>query len=156
MVISPLLYSILGIGISLIFKDLKQFRKEILSFLIEISSVLLITFILGKIFTLPTSNEIAKSVIADRLDYFFVALASGIASTFSLFGPNKQKRLVGVAIAVALIPPIVLLGISISEGDSIVLRQSLETVSTNILGIILGSSITVGILRVFGKGQVKH
>lgn len=155
MVISPLLYSILGIGISLLFKDFKQFGKEILSFLIEISLVLLTIFILGKLFTTPTSNEIARSVISDRLDYFFVALASGIASTFTLFGPNKQKNLVGVAIAVALIPPIVLLGISISEGNGIVLRESFETVFTNILGIILGSTITLGLLKILSSKKVE-
>ena len=46
-------------------------------------------------------------------DYFLVALFSGLAGTYAFFAPKIHLALTGIAISVALIPPVVMLGVGL-------------------------------------------
>jgi len=147
MVISPLLYSIIGVASSIFFFDLKQLLKELFSLLLEIGSILLIVFLFGKLFDLQLSTEIIDRIGGSNIDYFLIAFFSGIAGAFSLYWPKAEKSLVGVAISVALIPPIVLCGIGLAQADNSVILASMSIVLTNLCGIGLGSLLLLIILR---------
>ena len=147
MVISPLIYSIIGIATSLFFFDFKQLLKEIFSLLLEISLILFIIFIFTKLFEVNISTEITDRIDASYLDYFFIAFFSGIAGSFSLFWPKIKQSLVGIAISVALIPPIVLCGIGLAQLDTAIIVTSANIVLLNLLGIGLGSLLLLIFLK---------
>ena len=62
MVISPMLYSILGVSASLFFLDFRQLFNEIISLILEIFTVLLIVFSLSQLFKFQISTEIIDRV----------------------------------------------------------------------------------------------
>lgn len=148
MVISPLLFSIVGVASSLFFGDMKQLSKEFLSLFLEISLILLIIFILGKIFNVEMGSEISTRINTPLRDYFLVAFFSGMVATFSLFWPKFKKSLVGVAIAIALIPPIVLVGIGLTNFDITMITSTAKIVVINLLGVVLGSILLLSFLKI--------
>jgi uncharacterized hydrophobic protein (TIGR00271 family) len=151
MVICPMLYSVIGIASSLFFSDYKQLLKELSSLLIEIFSIMLILVVLGNIFSVESNTEISTRIYSQPLDYFFVAFFSGIAATFSIYWPKVKESMVGIAISVALIPPLVLCGIGLAQLDMELLKDSSLIVLTNILGIVLGSLVVLLSLKLLAQ-----
>jgi len=154
MVISPMLYSVIGIASSLFFVDMKQFVKEIISLILEIIVVVMVVSIFGNIFSIEANTEITTKLYTKPIDYFFIALFSGIAGCFAIYWPKIEEVLVGIAISVALIPPIVLLGIGIAQLDIEVITYSSVIVLINIIGIVSGSLLLLFFLKIF-QNRVK-
>jgi len=92
---------------------------------------------------LRKSYERVKQYSLLDIDYFFVAFLSGIAGCFSIYWPKTRESLVGIAISVALIPPIVLLGIGLAQLDKEIIYSSSTIVLINIIGIIIGNLFTL-------------
>jgi uncharacterized hydrophobic protein (TIGR00271 family) len=70
-----------------------------------------------------------------------IALASGIAAAYAMSRPNLFSALPGVAIAAALVPPIATSGITLAHGDYARGGGALLLFVTNMVTIILGTSI---------------
>lgn len=70
-----------------------------------------------------------------------IALASGSAAAYALGRPNLFSALPGVAIAAALVPPIATSGIAFSHGDISKAVGALLLFVTNMVVIILGTSL---------------
>ena len=86
----------------------------------------------------------ALSEIADRLStvptfYFIVAFLSGLAGTFAFFWPGIVEALAGIAISVALVPPVVMLGIGLAEFNVPLMRGSAVIVALNVVGMMIGA-----------------
>ena len=70
-----------------------------------------------------------------------IALASGIAAAYAMGRPNLFSALPGVAIAAALVPPIATSGIAYAHGEFLKGSEALLLFVTNIVIIILGTSL---------------
>lgn len=70
-----------------------------------------------------------------------IALASGMAAAYAMGRPNLYSALPGVAIAAALVPPIATSGIALSHGDITKGGGALLLFVTNMVVIILGTSL---------------
>lgn len=70
-----------------------------------------------------------------------IALVSGIAAAYAMGRPNLFSALPGVAIAAALVPPIAVSGIAFSHGQLIKGGGALLLFVTNMVTIILGTSL---------------
>lgn len=70
-----------------------------------------------------------------------IALASGVAAAYAMGRPNLFSALPGVAIAAALVPPLATSGIAFSHGDLIKGGGALLLFVTNMVTIILGTSL---------------
>jgi uncharacterized hydrophobic protein (TIGR00271 family) len=139
MVISPLLYPVIAVGVSIFWRDWATFRRSMMSFAIGLGLALLVSVLVNA--AIPSE---ARSEIVDRLStvpfyYFVVALLSGMAGTFAFFWPGIVEALAGIAISVALVPPVVMLGIGISEANIPLIRGSAEIVALNVIGMVLGA-----------------
>ena len=80
-------------------------------------------------------SEIVDRISASRMDYFFIALFSGLAGTYAFISPRIHEAVAGIAISVALIPPVVMLGISDPIGSGLV--RSLNRPGTSVTGMSL-------------------
>ncbi|MBD3359678.1 MAG: TIGR00341 family protein [Candidatus Buchananbacteria bacterium] len=146
MIVTPLLSPILAIsmGISmanpkLIARSLKVLGASIL-FVVAIS-VVISFFVINK----ELNDEIIARMFSNYM-YFGVAVASGIAAAFTTSKDEFSERMVGVAVAIALLPPLVVIGIGISFWNLHVLSGSLELFLANLLGVLLGSLIVFSLL----------
>ena len=141
MVIAPLLKPNMALGVATTFGDLSLAIKTIKIGLIEILISLLLSILLGIL--LPVSlemNEIATRTSVDFSDVI-LALASGVAGAISLT-VGEQKAVVGVMVSVALLPPLVVLGMLIG---SMLWESAIEAavlVSTNIVCLNLAAIAT--------------
>jgi uncharacterized hydrophobic protein (TIGR00271 family) len=75
-----------------------------------------------------------------------VAIISGIAGAYANAKSEVAKSLAGVAIAVALVPPLSVTGIGIGWGDVAVSYGSFLLFLTNLVGITLAAAITFLVL----------
>lgn len=148
MLVSPLLYPILLLSPSLIKRDIKIFIRLLLALAV------LFTFLIG-ISTLISyflSIDLSKTEIIERLEddlflYLFVAFFSGIAATFAFYWPGVTESIPGTAISVALLPPLSIIGISLSRLDWQIFTTSSLIFLLNIAGIIAGSILSLFLLK---------
>jgi uncharacterized hydrophobic protein (TIGR00271 family) len=93
---------------------------------------------------LPTS-EITARLRPNLLD-LAVAVISGIAGAYAHARAAVAKSLAGVAIAVALVPPLAVTGIGIGWGDPTIVWGAFLLFLTNLAGIVLAAAITFLVL----------
>lgn len=154
MVISPLLYPIVAIASSTFFLDFKILMKNLISVLIGVCIAIGVTFVFCQFFSVTAKSEIIERLISSYTDYFFVAFFSGIAGTFAFYWPGIIEAIAGIAISVALMPPIVMTGIGLANFNQALIKPSIIIVATNIIGILLGSLAVMVFLKVYTKKKI--
>jgi uncharacterized hydrophobic protein (TIGR00271 family) len=101
----------------------------------------------------PTFIVISDEILTrthPNILYFLVAIISGIAGAYAYGRPHLSERIIGIAIAVALIPPLSVSGIGIAIQNFHIATQSILLFILNLSGILFGS-IIVFVLLGFGK-----
>ena len=151
MLITPLITPVLLIGLGFSIGDLDLIKRTSLfvgkSILITIGAA----FLLGVIFEVkgtPSPFALDASLNGAVL-YFLVALSAGFAATFSWIRKEISEILPGVAIAVALVPPLSLMGIGISIIDISLVRNNLFVFFFNLLGVIVGSVLVFSLFKFY-------
>ena len=155
MVISPLLYPVICAGAATYRKDWNAFiragRTFALGFLAAISAAVAI----GLTYATTFRSEILDRLSEATTDYVLVAFFSGLAGTYAFFSPRIHAAVAGSAISVALIPPVVMLGIGLGIGiakqDTNLVLTSGTIVLSNVFGIYLGSIVMVAVLYLISK-----
>ncbi len=139
MVISPLLYSVVSIGVASFKKDWKVLLDGLATLTAGIIIAISISAFLNLFFLTEYRTEIVDRLSGLSSDYFFVAFFSGLAGTFTFFWPEIIEAIAGIAISVALIPPVVLIGLGLANFDYQIIVHGSAIVMINVLGIYLGS-----------------
>jgi len=121
--------------------------KIVLGILIALLSSALITFLFPH---KPVTEEMLARLNPTLLD-LAVAIISGIAAACSKSFREIIQSLAGVAIAVALVPPLAVAGIGIGRLDFYFFYQAFLLFSTNLVGIIIAATFT---FRVLGYAAV--
>ena len=141
MVIAPLLQPNMALAVATTFGDLSLAIRTIKVGLTEISISLLLSILLGVLMPVDLSmNEIAIRTRVDLSDVV-LAFASGVAGAISL-AVGEQKAVVGVMVSVALLPPLVVLGMLIGSGLWSSTVETAVLVSTNIVCLNLAAIAT--------------
>ncbi|MEA1918117.1 MAG: TIGR00341 family protein, partial [Campylobacterota bacterium] len=71
-----------------------------------------------------------------------VAILSGVAAAYAKSYKEIAQNLAGVAIAVALVPPLATSGIGLGRGDFLMFYQAFLLFFTNLVGISLAATVT--------------
>ncbi|MGH9976765.1 MAG: TIGR00341 family protein [Nitrososphaeraceae archaeon] len=140
MLIAPFMGPISSIALSSILGKQKEINDSLIfGAELIVSSIILasvVTFVLSLLILVEVTPEI-QARTEDRAFAIIVALLLGMAGGLSLVTAIPEI-IVGVAIAVALIPPAAVVGIGLGLGDlKIMIGAALVTIS-NIIGLILG------------------
>jgi uncharacterized hydrophobic protein (TIGR00271 family) len=85
---------------------------------------------------------------SDTALYAMVAIAAGVLGVYSWFIPQTNQIIPGVAIAVALVPPVALAGILVTMDNEAWLMDSFQLVGVNLMGIFAGGLLTFLLLAV--------
>jgi len=93
----------------------------------------------------PVTEEMLARLNPTLLD-LAVAIISGIAAACSKSFREIIQSLAGVAIAVALVPPLAVAGIGIGHMDFHFFYQAFLLFTTNLVGIIISATLTFRIL----------
>jgi len=141
MLVAPLLFPILSLGMGIATSSAQAIRRA----LVIIGKSVLIIFLISFITTfLLGSREItAQMELASDLNliFFLTAFASGIIAAFAWVKENASSMLPGIAVTVALIPPLAVSGIAASLFSRSLFSGSFTLFLINFLGIVVASTI---------------
>lgn len=151
MVISPLLFPVICAAGATYRADWRDFFRVVATFAIGFVTAVSAAVVVGVFHATESRSEIIARLSGSIADYFFVALFAGLAGTYAFFSPKIHEAVAGIAISVALIPPIVMLGIGLGFGitkhDSKLVFTSGTIVLANIVGIYLGAILMIAVLH---------
>ena len=115
MVIAPLLGPNVALSLGITLGDLSLLRQGLLTALAGIAAALALSVIIGVLLDVdPTLSEMASRTRVGLGD-IVVALASGSAGALA-FTTGVSATLIGVMVAVALLPPLVTSGLLLGGG----------------------------------------
>ena len=147
MLVTPLLTPILMISLAIVTGKLKALKIPgvllLKSVLITVAASLLLTFAFGageRAFAVP--NTLRTAFL-----YFVVAGAAGVAAAVAWVRKEVADILPGTSIAVALLPPLSLIGIEIGLLNLEAARFYLYLFLLNFVGIFLGAMIVFSLLK---------
>ncbi len=140
MLIAPLMGAIIAMGLGVVQGDAKLLSLGAKTTLAGVGVTVLVSFFLELIipFDALTPEMIARS--APNLLDLGVALAAGAAGAYALARKKVSSSLPGVAIAVALIPPLATTGMALALGAWRVALGAGLLFLTNLVGIVAMSS----------------
>ncbi len=146
MLLAPLMAPIVSLSMGILRGNIELFKdsigKIVLGILIALLSSALITFLFPH---KPITDEMLARLNPTLLD-LAVAIISGIAAAYSKSFKEIIQSLAGVAIAVALVPPLAVAGIGIGRWDFQFFYQAFLLFSTNLVGIIISATFTFRVL----------
>lgn len=146
MILAPLMSPIISLSMGVIRANHFLISQSIKTLLIGIIMALFVSSAFTFIIPLhDITNEMQGRLHPNLLD-LFVAIFSGIAGAYASSKEEVAKSLAGVAIAVALVPPLSVTGIGIGFGDLQMIYGSFLLFITNLVGITLSAAITFIIL----------
>lgn len=155
MVVAPLVTPIFGLALAFILLRVRQFLVSLVTLSlgtilsIAVAGLMSYAIVLIEQNGITITDEIISRTEPDFL-YFLVAYVSGLIGAYSYARHNILERISGIAISVAIIPPLAVVGIQLALGNMILASQSMWLYVFNLFGIIFGS-ITMFLLAGFGK-----
>lgn len=157
MLVTPVLIPVLAMALGISTGEIDFLRKEILALLGKSFVIILIgSFFIALIFGAPSNIYVFENTVKTAILYFIVALSSGIAATFAWTRKEISEVLPGISIAVSLVPPLSLIGISLSLLDFEIARFYFLVFLFNLLGITMGSLIVFSLLKFHKAGTRLH
>ncbi len=146
MVIAPLMSPISSFAMAVLRRDMLLLKESSMT----IAYGMLLALSTASLLALLIPIEKITSEIAGRLQPNLidlgVAVASGAAGAYALARESDMKSMPGVAIAVALVPPLSVAGIGIGWWDWSVFSGAMLLFLTNLFGISIAASFTFLIL----------
>jgi len=113
-------------------------------------SMLLTFFIPDSIISFPTNGQIISRVSPGLMD-LIIALAAGAAGAYAIGRQEIADSLAGVAIAISLVPPLSVVGISLAKGQFVDSGGAFLLFLTNFFAILLAGAI---VFRLMGLEQL--
>jgi len=151
MLVTPVLTPVLLISLGVSVGDIDFSKKTAVFVLKSFFVILLAGLLLGVLFGLdsephffPLDNTLRGAVL-----YFIVALASGFAATLAWVRKEMSEILPGIAVAVALVPPLALVGLGLSIFTLEVIRYNFFVFFFNLLGVLVGSLLVFSLLKFY-------
>jgi uncharacterized hydrophobic protein (TIGR00271 family) len=146
MILAPLMSPIISLSMGVIRANNFLISQSIKTLLIGIIMALFVSSLFTFLIPLEDITNEMKGRLHPNLLDLFVAVFSGIAGAYASAKEEVAKSLAGVAIAVALVPPLSVTGIGIGFGDLSMIYGSFLLFITNLVGITLSAALTFIIL----------
>ena len=153
MLIAPLLSPILSLSLGVVMSDYKLITRSFYVIVKSVAFSLTAAAVLA-IFFLPQGYGITSEITArtnTSIIYFIIAVLAGAAASFAYIKPQLNKTLPGIAIAVALIPPLSVSGIGIAMLDWNIISKSFSLFLINIVGIVFASMVVFSLMNLYMK-----
>ena len=142
MLISPLMNPILSAALALLLGDGSLGRKSAVILGLSVGGVIAITCVVAWLSPLKQATpEILARTNPNLLD-LFIAFLSGLAGTLALRGSSASLTIIpGVAIAVAVVPPLAVVGYGLSTRQWSLAGGAFLLFVTNLVSIIISAAL---------------
>lgn len=137
MIIAPLMLPLRGLALAILEGDLGLFYLSIRTVGFGAGLGMSLAWLMGRLFNFPEFGaEILARTRPTLIDLAIAVVAGGVAG-FAKVRPQVGDALAGTAIAVALMPPLCVVGLSLAQGEWGFAWGAFLLYVTNLLGIIL-------------------
>jgi uncharacterized hydrophobic protein (TIGR00271 family) len=153
MLIAPMLYPFLSLSLGITISDGKLISRSFYTIVKAWAfgvGIATITSLLFSSYLDGLNDEILLRTKA-TLPHITVALAAGFAGSFALVKPKLNENLPGIAISVALIPPIAVTGIGVALLNPAIITGSVLLFLVNAIGIVLSGMVTLSLMNFYVK-----
>jgi len=146
MLLAPLMQPIVSLSMGVLRQDVTLEMHGFKTIVIGVFAVLMTAALIAMFTPIERlTSEMAGRLSPTILD-LFVAIVSGAAAAYAKSNEKILGSLAGVAIAVALVPPIAVAGIGIGWGDWSMFSTAFLLFITNLVGIVLAAALTFAML----------
>ena len=143
MLLAPLMVPVLGVAAAMVMGW--PFRIVSYGSLVALGAVLAVLFAGVISFVIPGTDSLSAELIArtspNLLD-LGIALAAGVAGAYSETRRHAADALTGVAVAVALVPPLAVVGITLQMTEWQLAVGALLLFLANVIGIVISAAFT--------------
>jgi uncharacterized hydrophobic protein (TIGR00271 family) len=150
MLVAPLMTPILATSAALVLSDARRLLVSvgvlILGTVLAILTAVVVTW--AGLANLTTAAELPSEIVGRTQPSLLdlgVAVAAGLAAGYVLTHPRASSSLAGVAIAVALVPPLATVGITFQVGASEESQGALLLFATNLVAIVLSAIVVMAL-----------
>ncbi len=156
MLIAPILYPVLSLSLGVVMSDPKLISRSFYTILKSVGLGVAAAVAVSLLFFQP-GTEANYEIIArtkPSLAYAAIAFIAGLAASFALIKPRLNETLPGIAISVALIPPVAVIGIGIARWNWGMTASALVLLLINVLGIVFASMIVFSLMNLYIKRKI--
>lgn len=146
MILAPLMAPIISLSMGVVRAENMLIQQSARTLSIGIGMALLFSAFFTFLIPLEQITPEMQGRLNPNLLDLMVAIFSGIAGAYASSKEEVAKSLAGVAIAVALVPPLSVTGIGIGLGSFDVMYGSFLLFVTNLIGITLSAALTFIVL----------
>jgi uncharacterized hydrophobic protein (TIGR00271 family) len=151
MIVAPLMTPILGTMLGVVLGDRANLARSILFVLGGAAAAIAIGYLLGVFVNDPvtaaTNSQVAARVNPSLID-LVAALATGIVGSVALVRRDIADTLPGVAIAISLVPPLSVVGLTLESGARSEAGGALFLFATNVAAILATGIVVMALYRV--------
>ncbi|MFH1314763.1 MAG: TIGR00341 family protein, partial [Candidatus Uhrbacteria bacterium] len=159
MLIAPLLSPILSLSLGIVIADrhlmLRSLFTVIKSVVFAVPTALVVTLFF--MYSAELGTELNREILAraePSVVFAAIALVAGFAASFALIKPQLGAALPGIAVSVALIPPLAAVGVGLAMFDPVITVNSFVLFLINITCIILASILVFSLMNLYVKKTV--
>lgn len=135
MLVAPLMSAIVALGLAVVQGDARLLMLSLGTAARGVFLSVVIAFLIGLLVPLDDITAEMSSRASPSLLDLAVALASGAAAAYALSREDVSTSLPGVAIAVALVPPLATVGLALSDGAFQIAIGASLLFATNLVAI---------------------
>jgi uncharacterized hydrophobic protein (TIGR00271 family) len=146
MILAPLMSPIVSLAMGLARSDSSLIRASLRTLLVGVAWGLACGIVMAWVTPLEIPTAEMQARMSPTLLDLMIAVLSGVACAYANAKEEIAKSLAGVAIAVALVPPLSVVGIGLGWGDWSMAAGASLLLVTNLVGIALAASATFLVL----------
>jgi uncharacterized hydrophobic protein (TIGR00271 family) len=147
MLVAPLMTPMLALSASLVYAQMQRFVGALLMVVFGTIAAIAVGWLVAFIASGGTTPDSLDSEILARTSPSLldlgIAIAAGLAGGYVLTHKGSMSSLPGVAIAVALVPPLATVGVTFRLGATDLALGALLLYTTNLIAIVLSASIVM-------------
>ena len=141
MVVAPWIMPLRAAAFAVLFGDIALLTRSLRTLMVGVLVTTALSIVLGKLAGLPQFGaEVAARTAPNLLDLGIALVAGGLA-TYAKLRSDAVSSLAGTAIAVALVPPICVMGLLLSHSKWDLAFGASLLFATNLLGILTGGLV---------------
>lgn len=154
MLVAPIISPILSMAMAVVMADFKVLFQSAKVLFASISLVAIIALIISFLSVNIDANAEILSRAEPSIGYFVVAVAAGIAAAFAFARPSLSESIPGIAVTVALLPPLVVVAIALKMLNYEILAGSLGLFFLNLFGIVFAATIVFSLMGFYRLREV--
>jgi uncharacterized hydrophobic protein (TIGR00271 family) len=151
MIVAPLMTPILGTVLSVVTADGRNLVRCLLLVVCGALAVIAIGYLIGLLVPVPidaANNSQVSSRVNPTLMDLFAALATGAVGSFAVVRSDVSDTLPGVAIAISLVPPLAVVGLTLDAHRPHQATGAMLLFLTNVAAILLSGLIVMALYSV--------